>query len=775
MAAQAKVIIKGQNDIGSAVKAAAADLGGLKGAADKLGGALKTALSVTAIIASVKMLGSAVAGCFTEFSSAERSYKQLALALGDSASYDRVVSVIEDLSSQTLAGKDDIEAMVAELAALGKSADEIESISTAAMHLSNVTGGDLEGSMKTLLGTYSGTTTALKRLGIDLEGVTKDELAQGAAIDAVTAKLGGYSRMMADKSTAQHLTNMKNTWGDIRQQVGGVIDYSFGPWLASLDAAFGGIKTNLTGIINYVGAVVKNLPAAFRLSLATVWEMLKRTFEWDSIKLIITTTALNIGTVTTAMLKAVFESIPRMLGNVAVGVISWITYIALNIESAILGAIQNTIDKSAREIQGTWVGKLFGLGDKLASLDVGADDSRSEAARYKQQSDQSFGNLGPLLVQAVTDAIGMAKTVALDTAGMVDTIYGGLATDFKTALDDIVAPDLEAIAQKADAANQSGLLGQIASSGESTAASSAAAAENTQEIGTRMGDQVGAILSEALATLGSGMSGLTGKGVMGMAATEMMGGVAAIVGTLQPLVDIIFNTLSPLGILLTILEGFVSVMQPALTAVFQPLVDAFTWIGSTLAGSLLPLLDTLHTAFALVANILMAVLSPVLQTLGPVFQVLGGIMTALSPILILMAKAFTILMSPVQYAADLFSYLGRWIQHLGEVIATAAYNLMHPFKPRSHAPGPGSFSSDAFTGLADRLSNIDAIATGGSVATEAVSTSTAVGGAAYQGATQVTINIYQSAPVVGSDGMRAFAQMIRFEFEKLDYYFGVTT
>jgi hypothetical protein len=66
MAAQAKVIIKGQNDIGSAVKAAAADLGGLRGAADKLGGALKTALSVTAIIASVKMLGSAVAGCHRE-------------------------------------------------------------------------------------------------------------------------------------------------------------------------------------------------------------------------------------------------------------------------------------------------------------------------------------------------------------------------------------------------------------------------------------------------------------------------------------------------------------------------------------------------------------------------------------------------------------------------------------------------------------------------------------------------------------------------------------
>jgi hypothetical protein len=148
-------------------------------------------------------------------------------------------------------------------------------------------------------------------------------------------------------------------------------------------------------------------------------------------------------------------------------------------------------------------------------------------------------------------------------------------------------------------------------------------------------------------------------------------------------------------------------------------------------------------------------------------------MTALSPILLLVAKAFTILMSPLQYVADLFSWLGGWVQYLGSVIATAAYNLMHPFRQKSYAASPGGFSSDAFSGLADRLANIDAIGAQGSIATEAVSTSTAVGNAGYQGATQVTINIYQQAPVVGSDGMRAFARMIRGEFEQLDYY-GVT-
>jgi hypothetical protein len=773
MASQAKVIIKGQNDIGPAVKAAAGDLSSLKGSADKLGGALKAAFSVTAIIAAVKMLGDAVSGCFTEFASAERSYKQLALALKDASSYDRITSVIEDLSTQTLSSKGDIESMVAELAALGKSTGEIESISSAAVYLSNVTGKDLNSSMTTLLNTYTGTTTQLKRLGIDLSGVTSEELAQGAAIDIVMDKLGDYSKMMAEDDTSQHLTNMKNTWGDIKQQIGGIIDYNFGPWFSNMDTAFSGMKTNLVSIINYVGAVIAHLPEAFKLTLSAIWEMIKRTFEWDSIKLVIITTVQNIGTVATTMMQAVFDTIPKMLLSIVSGIINWIAYIGINLQSTILGAIQNTINIAGEKIQGTWVGKLFGMGDKLAALDIGAADSSGKAARYKQQADQSFENIGPLLTKAVTDAVAMAQMVTGNTADMVQTIYGDIATDFKTALDEIVAPELEAIAQKADAANQTKILGQIAGNTADTASSSADTAENTKKTDTRMGDQVASLLSDGLTSMLSGLVGGLSGPILGMIADELVGGVAEIVSTVGPIMDILFNTLSPLGILLTILTGFVAVMEPALNTVFQPLVDAFLWIGQMLASVFLPVLEQVHTAFALIANIVMAVLSPILQSFAPIFSVLAGVMEALSPILILLAKAFTILMSPVQFLADLFSWLGSWIQYLGTVISTAAYNLVHPFRPKSYGSSPGAFSSDAFSGLADRLSNIDAIADGGSAVSDSVATSTAVSSAGYQGATQVTINIYQQAPVVGNNGMRAFAQLIRDEFEALNYY-GVT-
>ena len=172
MATQAKVIIKGQNNIGQATKSAANDLSALKNTVSKFGSTLKSAFAVTAAIAAIQKLGSACKTALTEdFGEANRAYKQLAIALGDTAAYNSVLETVDTLAKKTLTANGDIEEMVAELAALGKSSDEINSISTAAVSLSNVTGKDLKSSMTTLLNTFNGTTTQLERLGVNLDGV----------------------------------------------------------------------------------------------------------------------------------------------------------------------------------------------------------------------------------------------------------------------------------------------------------------------------------------------------------------------------------------------------------------------------------------------------------------------------------------------------------------------------------------------------------------------------------------------------------------------------
>gem|GEM_PF-3690852 len=66
----------------------------------------------------------------------------------------------------------------------------------------NVTGRNLSSSMTTLLGTLKGTTTQLRKMVIDLKGITDEELRQGAAIDVVIGQLVSYSDEMAKPNSS---------------------------------------------------------------------------------------------------------------------------------------------------------------------------------------------------------------------------------------------------------------------------------------------------------------------------------------------------------------------------------------------------------------------------------------------------------------------------------------------------------------------------------------------------------------------------------------------
>ncbi len=773
MATQAKVIIKGQNNIGQATKSAANDLSALKNTVSKFGSTLKSAFAVTAAIAAIQKLGSACKTALTEdFGEANRAYKQLAIALGDTAAYNSVLETVDTLAKKTLTANGDIEEMVAELAALGKSSDEINSISTAAVSLSNVTGKDLKSSMTTLLNTFNGTTTQLERLGVNLDGVTKEELSQGAAIDLVIEKLGDYSDKMAEEDSNQHLKNMSETWGDIKEKIGGVIDFNFGPWIAKLDTGFEDLGQRINKITIYVGAAIKNFPKVFSLTLSTLWEMVKKTFEWNSIKTIFITAIKNIGILVMEMLKAVFGAIPQMLTQLVAGILNWVVYIAANIESSFLNAIQSVINSTGAKIQGTWIGKIFKLGDKLESIDFGGDAIRERAESSKALADKSFENIGPILKDYVLSAVDSAKVINSNNVSAISDIYGGIGDDFKTALNEIVMPDLEVIKKHSDAADQSEVLEEIAENTSSTNSDgNSTTSTTTDKEESTIRDKISTSLSDKVSTVFTSLFQGTGSSLFTAITNEMLGGVGSLVSAIMPLVDIVMQVVNPLNILLTIIGGFVSVMEPALNAVFAPLIDVFTWIGEAIASTTLPLLDELHKVFSVIANVIFAVLSPIIQSLEPLFLVLSGVIEALLPILLLVAKAFTILMSPVQFLADLFSWLGSWIKYLGEAIGVTIYNLSHPFSSKkSYGSIPGKFTSDAFSGLSDRLSAIDSFSNQDTTATDSVATNTAVSSAGYQGGTQVTINIYQQAPIVGDGGMRAFAIMIKNQFEELNYY-----
>lgn len=166
---------------------------------------------------------------------------------------------------------------------------------------------------------------------------------------------------------------------------------------------------------------------------------------------------------------------------------------------------------------------------------------------------------------------------------------------------------------------------------------------------------------------------------------------------------------------------------------------------------------------------------PILNKVGPEFELmlnvtgnaigtLGGLLAdfvlPVLPIITYSLKSLAvvteILISPLKWLADLF----KWV---GSVISTFAYNIIHPFKPKDYA----SFSSDAFTGLDDRIRDIwNSSATSSSTSG---SGSYSGGSASYTAARDITININFANSYVNGDA-REIARMLRRELQTLEAY-----
>lgn len=268
--AEAKVIIKSENNISKGLNSAKKDLSGFEQYAAGIGEKLKSAFTATAILVAVKKITDGLSDCFKAFNEADRAYKRLSLSLSDTKGFNSVKQSITDLSKITLSSKDDVEAMVSELAALGRSSEEISAISEAAVHLSNVTGKDLNSSMTTLLNTYNGTTTQLNRLGIDTSNLTKEELAQGAAIDLVTTKFGELSRAMAADDSTQTIKNIKDNLGDIGQSIGQIVNVSLAPLLKNIETVSNWAKDKVQDVADTVTVFIQGFPEIWKQFLSAL-------------------------------------------------------------------------------------------------------------------------------------------------------------------------------------------------------------------------------------------------------------------------------------------------------------------------------------------------------------------------------------------------------------------------------------------------------------------------------------------------------------------------
>jgi hypothetical protein len=215
----------------------------------------------------------------------------------------------------------------------------------------------------------------------------------------------------------------------------------------------------------------------------------------------------------------------------------------------------------------------------------------------------------------------------------------------------------------------------------------------------------------------------------------------------------------------TVMAGFFEQMNPILNDVLAPLQDALTQMGRILASTLIPIMNRLAPVFEVIGNVILANFASMIELITPGLEILGAVLAILTPIIQTAATVFEILTAPLRFLADLLEYVGKVIRHaIGEITFWTS---------RDNTSAPGSFRSDAFSGLEDRIRRIWDVDTpdyadgvpGDSSASSSTGDNTRV-------SRPPDIHIYQTfqGPVIGEAGK---AQVGEFMAEAMIAYAGI--
>ena len=120
-----------------------------------------------------------------------------------------------ELQSMSEIGDEQSLQVMAQLAAMGRTEEQIQAIMKAAADMSAVTGNSIQNVAVQLNKTYSGLAGELGEANSEIRGLSKEELEAGKAIDIIAKQYNGQAAAMADKTV-----QLSNAWGDFKENIG---------------------------------------------------------------------------------------------------------------------------------------------------------------------------------------------------------------------------------------------------------------------------------------------------------------------------------------------------------------------------------------------------------------------------------------------------------------------------------------------------------------------------------------------------------------------------
>ncbi len=152
-----------------------------------------------------------------------------------------------ELQKISTVGDEELIPMMAQLAAAGRTQEEIQSIMSAALDVSASGMMSLDSAVTALNKTYSGSVGLLGNQISGLKGLTAEQLKNGKAVEVVAERFKGISEETSKATGTSE--QLKNAWGDLKEQLGEPIEKGI----------FAPFRRSLTNAVNDTIEHIKNL------------------------------------------------------------------------------------------------------------------------------------------------------------------------------------------------------------------------------------------------------------------------------------------------------------------------------------------------------------------------------------------------------------------------------------------------------------------------------------------------------------------------------------
>jgi len=735
--AEAKVIVSAENRTKQGLDDAKKDLANFEQDTGGIGKKILENFTVTFgdITNLVKGAFSTVGEFVNAYAEAERALTSLKTALdispkADLSDLEKLTKFASDLQALTGLSDDTTVALQAMLISTGRTADETMRIIKLAADYSAATGKSFQSSVEQINKTFGGSARQLGQLFPELKELSEEELKSGDALEILEQYFGGFSEKLAN-TAATSIAKFNETWGDMKEALGEAIMPAVQPILENL-VKF--LNDPVIPTIQGFAPIVKEIFTAVEEIIIGLKPVVEPVLQWF---------ADVWGKTIAPNIQALWEIVKSVFGLIAAIIKGdWSTAWneAKKIVENVVGIIKNSLTpltdfakKIWDGVKGAWTSAWEGLKaavkgpiDAIISFFAPLIEAVQKVIKGIEAANQFITGekrVGNFLVNKNNVVIGeyiknkdgteTLKRYAKGTQGAAP----GLALVGEEGPELVVFNGGERVIpnnQLKEAAKYLNIPGYAK--------------------GTDLGD-FSSIISGLLESLVGSIKGviielpkisgqfydnLMSSGLSTAGAFDgIMSALDPLANALQPILQIVLSANPLLAVLIPIVQAMVQTLEPVVSSLLAPLMGILAIIGQTLG----------------------AVLAPVLKWLSPIIELVGKAFVWLyNNVILPIANGLIWVFTAVQNAIAGVINAFTWITGI-----SAQYASYEDAKLQKIEYG-------------------DVVQAGANAAG-----ATAAQSAQYR-SQSITINIYQQSPVVGDNGMRQFAAMIRTEFEALAYY-----